>query len=65
MIYTNWKRLSPTNQDEAQSIADYAYPNTIEGCWKELDRRLNVGRISQSQYDEIRAQVTFYYEKED
>lgn len=63
-IYINYKRLSTANVDVANDIAEYAYPQTIEQCWKDLDRKLVCEHITQTQYDEIKSQVTFFYTDE-
>lgn len=60
MFNVNWQGgLSRSSQDAAMDAAEYAWPKTIEGCWKQLKTMLIRGRITQATYNEINEIVSF------
>ena len=56
----NYKQMPSSTVDVIVDICDYAYPLTVDGCWKRLDYLLKVGRITQTVYDEIKNGVTSF-----
>ena len=64
-ILVNYKQLSPNTLDVALNVAEYAYPQTIESAWKRLDSLLEMERITETTYNEIKSEVTFTYDYEE
>lgn len=64
MLEANWKQLSRSSQDVALDVCEYAWPQTVDGCWKTLDKWLDIEKITKTTYDEIKANVTFTLEVE-
>lgn len=58
-IEVNYKRLSPSAADVALGIAEYARPQTVEGCWAKLESLREGERITTETANEIKEAVTF------
>lgn len=58
-IEVDYKQLRPSVADIAFDIAEYAHPQTVEGCWAKLESWRERDRITAATYDEIKAAVTF------
>lgn len=64
MILVNYKQLSVSSTNVCMDIAEYAWPKTVEGCWKKLDSLLATDRITKTTYEEIKSNVTFENDEE-
>lgn len=58
-IEVNYKRLSPSAADVAFDVAEYAHPQTVEGCWAKLESLREGEQITTETYDKIKEAVTF------
>ena len=58
-IEFDYKELSSSGFRIAMEIADYAYPQTPEGCKKRLDYLLATDQITAASHKEIAENVTF------
>ncbi len=58
-IEVNYKQLSPPSADVASGIAEYARPQTVEGCWAKLESLREGERITTETANEIKKAVIF------
>ena len=65
MFETIWQgSLSINSQDVAADVAEFAYLQTVEGSWKQLDTLLARDEVTEATYKEIKIIFTFELNKD-